>query len=96
MIQNMNRDMNNNRRNINKIWVSYLESCTENPCVGGSIPPLGTTKIIFFCIFYLVTLTTFEPILVPLESTPKTRYHLVPLDNVSVKVVPELSVTTSL
>jgi len=23
--------------------VYNLESCTENPCVGGSIPPLGTT-----------------------------------------------------
>jgi hypothetical protein len=24
--------------------VYNLESCTENPCVGGSIPPLGTTQ----------------------------------------------------
>ena len=24
-----------------------VEQRTENPCVGGSIPPLGTTKLIF-------------------------------------------------
>jgi hypothetical protein len=27
---------------MHSYWVSILESCTENPCVGGSIPPLGT------------------------------------------------------
>ena len=25
-----------------------VEQGTENPCVGGSIPPLGTTHLIYF------------------------------------------------
>ena len=47
-----------------------VEQRTENPCVGGSIPPLGTIKILIFCSFYLLTLTTFEPVLVPEAFTP--------------------------
>ena len=40
----MNTNMNTRRlKHALPIRVSInFESCTENPCVGGSIPPLGT------------------------------------------------------
>ena len=45
-IQNMNTNMNTRLLNMHCYSVSILESCTENPCVGGSIPPLGTILLI--------------------------------------------------
>ncbi len=43
----MNTNMNTLVCNIHYYKVLQLETRTENPCVGGSIPPLGTIKIAF-------------------------------------------------
>ena len=42
LIQNMNTNMNTLVCNMQYYKVLQLETRTENPCVGGSIPPLGT------------------------------------------------------
>ncbi|MDC0512518.1 hypothetical protein OAO26_01730 [Gammaproteobacteria bacterium] len=44
--------MNTNLSNMQFYKVYNLESCTENPCVGGSIPPLGTILTAFLYIQY--------------------------------------------
>ena len=41
-LQNMNTNMNTLVCNMQYYKVLQLETRTENPCVGGSIPPLGT------------------------------------------------------
>ena len=47
LIPNMNTNMNTRVWNMHMYRVFILESRTENPCVGGSIPPLGTTPKAF-------------------------------------------------
>jgi len=59
--------------------VYSLESCTENPCVGGSIPPLGTILTAFFLI-QLVNI-----------SQPVYQYNclMIIIDTIVKKIMPD-------